>query len=49
MGPLLRLRLIDVLTRLGPFLAAHVLLPFCVVLAVVVGCRDVSYPKVIHS
>ena len=46
---ILRMRLIEVLTRLGAFLLTQVVFPFLVVLAVVIGCRDVSYPKVRHS
>ena len=43
---ILHMRLIEVITRLGAFLLTQVVLPFLVVLAVVIGCRDVSYPKV---
>ena len=43
---ILRMRMAEVYTNLTQFIYTQILLPFFVVLGVVVGCRDVSYPKV---
>lgn len=43
---ILRMRLAEVRTNFTQFVYTQILLPFLVVLGVVVGCRDVSYPKV---
>ena len=43
---ILKMRVAEVYSNLTQFIYTQILLPFFVVLGVVVGCRDVSYPKV---